>query len=407
MVRRSRIPADEFATATEDLDRAALAAFVGDLYRGTADEVTVDPPVVSVRSEDDRVRLLAVTDEPDATVEGVDAAVTARTDSVPGVPTVGPSELRERLLYGLSPERADAVCERHLDRPARSADYAPDVPVTADADGEDPAPAGADRRQSPGPSEPSGGWLAGTPLESLADRIGRPVAVVSVLAAVVLVTGAMAVGVGGFDSGEAGEPGPGDGVAAPAGDTLDTAGDGTPSPTTAADAGTAQEGEADRPPDSSDTPTPTPVDDGGRAVRSLGTDRYADLAPTCNRSFLHVVQIQMNALGYNDNETNDGIRTVRRFASPRNREAVGSFDQFVRVIRSDTYAPMLSYDSAEYDGWRFGEETAQVRVTTRESGNVTARYEFRLRKQDGGEYDGCWMTEGVRPVTDGAGSAAE
>jgi hypothetical protein len=141
---------------------------------------------------------------------------------------------------------------------------------------------------------------------------------------------------------------------------------------------------------------------GGSGGGESGSERYADPVPTCNRSYLHVVQVQMNALKYNDDATDDGIRTVRRFASPDNREIVGSFEQFVEIIESPTYAPMLSYDSAAFEPERTGEDTALVRVTTRAAGNVTARYEFRLTRQGEGQYDGCWMTDGVQPIDAGA-----
>ncbi len=133
--------------------------------------------------------------------------------------------------------------------------------------------------------------------------------------------------------------------------------------------------------------------------------RNTGLRPTCERSALQVVQIQMNAFRYNDNETNDGIRTARRFASPQNRRAVGSIENFVGLFDTPRYAPMLSYDTAEYSVPSVEDDVATVRVVTRENGSVTGRYEFRLRKVLGGSgstedgvddaVDGCWMTSAV------------
>ncbi len=397
MEGHDHIPPDEFASALERLDRGELAAFVGAVWAATAEDVTVDPPIVTVRTDSETVRLLAATDDPGESLERVDAVVTAREGLVPDHPTVGPSALRNRLLYGLAPDEADTLCERHLGRPARSPEYRPaDRAATSGAsDGRSantPAAAsGDDRRRAQ--SGRIDGLLVGTPLEPLSERVGRQVAMVSVLAVVVAVTGVMAVFVGGFVPGEAGDPAV-DGGEAGAGDTPTPDGGAASTATPAVDAETA-------------TPTPEDEDEDEDAVRSLSSDRYADMEPTCERSFLHVVQIQMNALKYNDNTTNDGIRTVRRFASPRNREAVGSLQRFVRIINRGAYAPMLSYDSAEYTPWRFSEDTAQVRVVTRENGTVTGRYAFRLRKQNGGEYDGCWMTEGVQSLSDSAGSDVE
>ena len=79
-----------------------------------------------------------------------------------------------------------------------------------------------------------------------------------------------------------------------------------------------------------------------------------------------------------------------------------SFERFVEIIESQAYAPMLSYDSVTYAPARTDDDDARVRVTTRANGTVTGRYEFRLRRQDGGEYDGCWMTDGVQSSTSGS-----
>jgi hypothetical protein len=120
--------------------------------------------------------------------------------------------------------------------------------------------------------------------------------------------------------------------------------------------------------------------------------------PTCERSFLAVVQLQMNALKYNNDTTNDGIRTVRRFASPQNRQTIRTFDEFARIIKSPTYSPMLSYDSARFTPIQSSDDYAQVQVLTRADGNVTGKYYFRLRKAEGGDYDGCWTTDAVVSV---------
>jgi hypothetical protein len=126
------------------------------------------------------------------------------------------------------------------------------------------------------------------------------------------------------------------------------------------------------------------------------------VSPTCDRSALHVVQLQMNAFRYNDNATNDGIRTARAFSSPSNRRTIGSVDRFITIFDTPQYSPMLTYDSVEYSVPRIDGDTAKVDVVTREAGNVTGRYEFWLRKvPDDGENEtgdgpgGCWMTSGV------------
>lgn len=421
-----RIPPAEFAATLAALDPTELAAFVADVYRGVGEEVDLDPPVVTVQTDEDPVRLQALADGAESPPLGVDAVVTADPESVPDKPSIGPADLRQRLLYALSPGEADELCEQYLGRPARSAEYAPAAPVETGPGEASPGAAGdggqdGGRGESVRPQGTAGESLAGTPLAPLVERVGPQVVLVGLLALVVVATSAGAVFVGSLvsdggdvlssgvtgagEDGAAGTPsGTNDSGATGASTGVNDGGVTTPAGTEGRDWG-GWEAIPHGLPNSGETPTPTPTPTSGGdgAVRALGADRYADLRPTCNRSFLHVVQIQMNALKYNDNETNDGIRTVRRFASPRNREAIGPLSQYIRLIESETYAPMLSYDSAEYEPWRFATDTADVGVTLRTDGNVTARYSFRMAKQDGGEYDGCWMTQGVRPVTDRPG----
>jgi hypothetical protein len=131
------------------------------------------------------------------------------------------------------------------------------------------------------------------------------------------------------------------------------------------------------------------------ATDGVEPNRNVRPVPTCNRSPLLVVQIQVNALQYNNNTTNDGIRTVRRFASPQNRQAIETFDEFVRTIQNPMYTPLLSYDSVEYTPSQSSGDYAQIRVVTRENDSVTGQYYFRLRQVEGGQYDGCWMTDAV------------
>jgi hypothetical protein len=383
MTEDAHIPADEFASALAGLGVEALAAFVGAVWAGTAEEVTVDPPVITVQKADERIRLVAVAgrSDPPVDTEGVDAVVTADDGSVEGeVPIVGPAELRKRLLYGLAPAEADALCERFLGVPARSQSYA------SDSQSDD----------TPGHDSPGNRHVEAGPLEQVGTGFGR-LQGTHLAAALVVALLLLAVG----------------GVTGPVAEQAGDGGDGTDSELATATPVTAEpDGEEAVP---GGTPTPTVianVTNSGRVAGNgsvdpdwgeVGAERYDDLEPTCNRSYLHVVQIQMNALKYNDPETDDGIRTVRRFASPRNREAVGSFEQFVGIIESQSYAPMLSYDSVTYTPSRTGQDTASVRVTTRENGTVTGQYEFRLRKQGGGKYDGCWMTDGVQSLLSASG----
>jgi len=359
------IPPEEFAAAVRGLDAERFASFVGALRAGTAEEVRVDPPVVTVGSEP-TTRLLAVAAD-GAVPDDADADAVVLADGDPSewdLPAVGPDALRRRLLYALPADEADAVAERCLGRPARSAG--------PDTDDGHPSP---DGREAGFP----GGILGG-----LAGRVGREGVAVVALVVLLVAGGAVALvgGGSGPDESETVEPISPD-VVVPEDDRRSVAANGSDTPA----AGTPLP--AERPLPSGNASPETDLNGS-----DFDSDRYAGLEPTCNRSYLHVVQIQMNALRFNDNETNDGIRTVRRFASPQNREGV-SYSELVRVVNSRSYDAMLTYDSVEYLPERTGEDSARVRVVTRENEVVTGRFLFRLSRQEGGEYDGCWMTDGV------------
>ena len=345
------IPPAEFSAALEALDRAAFASFVGELRAVTADEVDVDPPLVTVQTGETRTELLVGAPDADPGIDpdGVDGIVTtAREPSDIDVDAslITPSDLRQRLLWSLRVDDAQALCERTLGVPAYSTRYA-DSPPAPEPSARDPA------RQNP----PQG--------ESPPRRVGRPVVLVGLLALLVLAAGVGAVYVAGA----------GDSITALLG------GD---------DAGSDDAGSDDA---GSDQARVT-----ASATRDVG------LEPTCNRSYLHVVQIQMNALKYNNETTNDGIRTVRQFASPSNRRAVGSVSDYARLISDGSFAPMLSWDSVRYTPERVN-DTAWVEVITFENATETGRYEFRLTRlgSDTERYEGCWMTDSVRRAltTDG------
>jgi hypothetical protein len=421
---RAPIPAETFDAAVDRLDRDALAAFVGRLEAAAdgAVAVEVDPPIVTVDDGDDRDRILvapggsdadtnrsgATEPPPDAIVVGPDSP--EDTDADGSVRTT--ADLRRQLLYAVSPAAAESIAEEWLDTPARSASYAPEPTPAA-------APGGnADADTTAAGSDPDAGTPDGSAVSAVGastadgatgrrggppegrdgppdDRSGAAVtrssAGVSVVAVLVVVILAVTSGV--VYAAEVSTDGDAGAFAAPGPVDSDGLSDAE-----------IRRGSRDLIDESGAvaTATPTPETGSGSDGHPLLSDTEADRnvrpAPTCERSFLHVVQIQVNALKYNNNTTDDGIRTVRRFASPRNRQTIQTFDEFVRVIENPTYSPMLSYDSAQYTPIQSSDDYAQVYVTTRVDGNVTGQYTFRLRKIDGGEYEGCWMTDAVVSV---------
>jgi len=442
------MPREAFASALESLDSEAFAAFVGEAYAATADAVTVSAPRVTVVNGDRRTELVTVSTASESADDAEADAIAVARDSLldDGVATgdasvVTPADLRERLLYGMSPGAANAIAERTLDAPMRSPTYPETTGMNAaeETGGESDSVAAADTgvvggtgtAPRDGPKAVTGAGLAnadpiGTATGDRGDeratddadaedgRRGsaaarsvdapndqnRPRVLVAAVVAVALL---VAVAVGAATVGDGLTPGGTDGVTdAEGAEPVDSspAGSGAPDRSDE-DYGDYATAVID---DVADGTAST--DDGDPTNGTAGeTARNTAVAPTCERSALNVVQVQMNAFRYNDNATNDGIRAARAFASPANRRAVGSVEQFISLFDTPSYAPMLTYDTAEYSVPRVGNETAEIEVVTRENGSVTGRYEFRLVRVPGGgagtsadlgDADDCWMTSSVR-----------
>ena len=428
MPEHAPIPIEEFTAAVERLDRDALARFVARLEAAAADDATVDidPPIVTVREENTRRTVAVDAGEPAASVAATDPDVDAVVvgsaapagRDLEGDPAVRtPADLRRQLLYALPPDAAESVAQEWLGLPARAPSYAPSGDGASAEDGADAASESdsggggsdtgdhtsvggreaasqAENRSRTGadsgaPGPPADGAASDGDPRSSSDRtsdgwrVGQAAVVVAV-AAIVLGGAGGVVYVAELTPG--GDAGAFADVTAVETDGLSEA-----------EVRRRSHGPVD---DDTTASTMTPVPGGGgtgmpSAPDTADANRNVQSFPTCDRSSIHVVQIQMNALKHTNDTTNDGIRTVRRFASPRNRRAVETFDAFVRTIRSPTYSPMLSYDSVRYMPIQETDEYAQIQVRTYEDDNVTGQYYFRLRNVDGGEYDGCWMTDAV------------
>lgn len=429
MTARNQITHETFAEAVESLDNESLTALVGEIYAVTADEVSVDGPRITVVKNDHRTELLVVSDLDDLdSSEECDTVVTARDSLIADCPLPDdiavktPADLRQRLLYAISPDEADAISTQFLDSPMRSPAYhvtsATDTvtdPDTPPDDDDTPVRTERSSRLSPhpvpgdtpeesrsvgtastdqstatppdeAPSEPPRSQPTDMPSsEPLTEGTGGWIlfGVIGLVAILMLTATGMGFAETGFITGGT------DGVAG-----VDDGTTSDPEPSEAAAAGRN-----------------TTNTDGGDAAaigetvdRNLTneTARITSVAPTCERSAIHVVQLQMTAFRYN-NETDAGILTARKFASPSNRAAVGSADQFISLFDTPQYGPMLTYDTVQYSIPRTDDDTTTIDVVTRENGTVTGRYDFRLTKVPSDEAGvnttredaECWMTSSV------------
>jgi hypothetical protein len=107
-----------------------------------------------------------------------------------------------------------------------------------------------------------------------------------------------------------------------------------------------------------------------------------------------VVTAVLEALRTNDDK-DTGIAFAFAFASPTNKQATGPLERFVPMVKSPAYAPMIGCKSVELGGAQTEADVARQFVKVVGQDGTEANYLFVLRKQKGGDVNGCWMTDGV------------
>lgn len=112
-----------------------------------------------------------------------------------------------------------------------------------------------------------------------------------------------------------------------------------------------------------------------------------------------VVRFHLDALQNNDlSPVNDGVRIAYRFASPGNKQVIGSYEDLTRLIKnSPLYRPMIGFERAELGTLAysvFGDQVRQ-RVWLHRHGRGTAIFCYILSKQTVEPLNGCWMVDAV------------
>jgi hypothetical protein len=133
-----------------------------------------------------------------------------------------------------------------------------------------------------------------------------------------------------------------------------------------------------------------------------GLAQVAVLTPRPELSPEQVVQYQAEALQHNDEPTSDaGIERAFRFASPSNKQLTGPLEKFIRIVKSPAYSPMLNSVSSSIVGSEVKDDQARIAVHFVAADGRQITYVFVLSKQSEGEFNNCWMTDGVAPLEQG------
>ncbi len=86
---------------------------------------------------------------------------------------------------------------------------------------------------------------------------------------------------------------------------------------------------------------------------------------------------------------------VFAFASPGNRAAAGSLEQFEAMVREDAYRPLLRHRRAARGALHVEGDRATQRVLVTSARGERVAYTFVLVRQSAGAQRGCWLTESV------------
>jgi hypothetical protein len=112
-----------------------------------------------------------------------------------------------------------------------------------------------------------------------------------------------------------------------------------------------------------------------------------------------VVRLQLDALQNNDLTPDDGgIRIAYRFASPKNREALGTLDDFIQIVKNTLYAPLIGFERAELGALQTtpNGEQASLQAWVYRDGRAVGAFRWILSRQpDDGEHAGCWLVDAV------------
>jgi hypothetical protein len=130
--------------------------------------------------------------------------------------------------------------------------------------------------------------------------------------------------------------------------------------------------------------------------------QLSDLTPRPELSPEQVVQYQVAALQHNDDPKLDaGIERAFRFASPSNKQVTGPLENFVQIVKSPAYSPMLNNISSSIVGSEVNDDQAKIAMKVVAADGRQVTYVFVLSKQNEGEFNNCWMTDAVAPLDEG------
>ncbi len=109
-----------------------------------------------------------------------------------------------------------------------------------------------------------------------------------------------------------------------------------------------------------------------------------------------IVSLQLMAMQQND-VSNHGIEITFRFASPQNKVQTGPLSNFITLVKSPSYHPLLNHIDATFLNLKVEGNVAIQEVIITTSKGTRKGFRFLLSLQQGEQFKNCWMTDAVVP----------
>jgi len=103
-----------------------------------------------------------------------------------------------------------------------------------------------------------------------------------------------------------------------------------------------------------------------------------------------VVVAQLSGLQREPAASGEGLAQCWAFASPGNREATGPLERFGELLRNPVYRGLLGHRATQLGPLDQSAGQARQEVLVMTDDDETLGFTWVL-----GQYDGCWMTDGV------------
>ena len=125
--------------------------------------------------------------------------------------------------------------------------------------------------------------------------------------------------------------------------------------------------------------------------------------PAKNLKPYEVVKLQLNALKYNNQTSDDlGIKQVWVFAHPENKKVTGPYERFRIMIYGKQYSLLLDHTSHKIDLFMKTPKKNIYRIEILTKDKELFFYEWHVEKGDELNCKGCWFTSAVSiPIDQG------